>query len=96
MYESNPFECINIKNLKLLRSPILQHIHLGSVVTLGVCLGNIKRDDSCKDTRLLPGTEPARTPLAAIFLGLCDVLLGSWNMNPSVDSKGHLSKILLK
>ena len=79
-----------------MKSPILQPVYLGRVITLGVCLENVKRDNSYKNTRLMSGIKPAMRPLVAIFLGLCIILLGSWNKNSSVLSRSHLSKTLLK
>ena len=50
-----------------MKSPILQPVYLGRVITLGVCLENVKKDNSYKNTRLLSGIKPALRPLVATF-----------------------------
>lgn len=96
IYKLHKFEYINIKNVTFIRNPILKHIYLGRVVTLGVCLDKIKRDNTYTNTRWLPGPEPAGRPLAAYFLDYMLFSLAHGTLTQSADPKGHLSKILLK
>ena len=50
-----------------MKSPILQPVYLGRVITLGVCLENVKKDNKYKNTRLLSGIKQTMRPLVATF-----------------------------